>query len=84
MLTFLRPLRRFWSPGPGACRLARNAPVLALAMLVAAAASFLQSGSLMSPVQGGRTASGPLSALDQSVQDFFIRAQAPGPLTWNL
>src|SRR5258708_3284155 len=81
MLTRLRPLRRFWSPGPGACRLAHNAPVLALAMLVAAAASFLQSGSLMGSVQGGRPASGPLSALDQSVQDFVIRAQAPGPLT---
>ena len=34
MLTRLRPLGRFWSPGAGACRLARNAPVLALAMLV--------------------------------------------------
>src|SRR5216683_141164 len=79
MLTRLRLLPRLWRPGGGASRLARNAPVLALAMLVATAASVLQSGYPMASVQGGRANSSPLSALDQSIQDFLIRAQAPGP-----
>src|SRR5258708_30670618 len=65
----------------GADRREHNAPAGAGAVMGPGAAPFRKGAGRTSEVQGGRTASGPLSALDQSVQDFVIRAQAPGPLT---
>ncbi len=77
-----RPLRRLLRLN-AASRLGRNAPVLAQAILVATAASILQSGYLTGPLQRGRAASSPLSAVDQPIQDFLIRAQAPGQADSN-
>jgi diguanylate cyclase (GGDEF)-like protein len=70
----LPSLRRFYTPAGGG-RLVRSAPVLVLAVFVATVASVLQTGYLDASARAGGSSS-PLSALDQSVQDFLIRTEA--------